>query len=38
MELPWASARGKSDFNLDFNVRITEEQQRRVLSTTTTGA
>ncbi len=28
MDVPWASSSG-SDFNLDFNVQITEAQQRR---------
>ena len=34
---PWASSLG-SDFNFDFNVSFTEEQQRKGPSNTTTGA
>ena len=34
---PWASSLG-SDFNFDFNVSLTEEQQREGASNTTTGA
>ena len=34
---PWASSLG-SDFNFDFNVSFTEEQQREGASNTTTGA
>ena len=34
---PWASSLG-GDFNFDFNVSFTEEQQREGLSNTTTGA
>ena len=34
---PWASSLG-SDFNFDFNVSFTEEQQREGVSNTTTGA
>ena len=34
---PWASSVG-SDFNFDFNVSFTEEQQREGVSNTTTGA
>ena len=33
---PWASSHG-SDFNFDFNVSFTEEQQREATSNTTTG-
>ena len=34
---PWASSLG-GDFNFDFNVSLTEEQQREEPSNTTTGA